>query len=343
MTGILLGVFDGYMSLERNTFTSETKIGGSPTYLSSLSNAHRSLIQEWTTCGVCGRPMFLVLQAFSPLPRSPASHHRMMYIFCCNSDACAHQPSSSWCAFTFQVDNADEEVLSDTNSDIIQTEPIAASALPSFTFPPCYVDIVTEPKKEVVVPTDLEAEMIRVAEENAKNPDLMENDIRELERTIDLNDKPSDYEFDKFRRRLSREPCQVIRYYERSSSTDGGTASSPVASPPLFMRPRKVKNIRIPPCSNCGAALIHELQVMPTTVYYLRVKEYMPQGALSGDDGVDWGSVTVFVCSKDCSRDYQGALLRKEYVFVEKAPEEQDELEEADGRVNLRTFIVGTK
>ncbi|EAN77550.1 hypothetical protein, conserved [Trypanosoma brucei brucei TREU927] len=343
MREVLLGVFDGYMPLERNKLTSETKIGGSPTYRPSLSESQLMTIREWTTCGVCGRHMFLVLQAFSPLPQSSAGHHRMIYVFCCNSDACSRQPSSSWCAFTLQAENMDEEALDDIQSEeAARSDPVMASELPPSTFPPCYVAIDSEPRKEIVVPTDLEAEMIRAAQENAKNPDITENDIKELEQTIDLKDKPADYEFDKFRRRVAREPSQVIRYYERFPTESCGVTLVSAVAPPLFMRPSRVKEIiRIPPCRDCGAALIHELQIMPTSVYYLRVRDYIASGSPSGDEGVDWGTVTVFVCSKDCSKDRSGSSLRKEFVFVEKAPEQQDELENLEGRVDLRTFMTG--
>ncbi|ESS63210.1 putative programmed cell death protein 2 [Trypanosoma cruzi] len=344
MTGVLLGVFDGYMSLDRNALTSETKIGGTPTYFPALSDAEKATIRGWTTCGVCGHPMFLLLQAFSPLPSAPDLHHRMIYIFCCNSAACVTQPSCSWCAFTLQVDAVDENAAEDEEpEDMSRCDPLRSSELPPHTFPPCFVEIVAEPKKEIVVPTELEAEMIRASEEKARNAGITEADIKELERTIDLKDKPSDHEFEKFRRRMAREPRQVLRYYVRDPlEKKKNGAPTPTASP-LFMHPRNVGNrARIPPCDSCGGALMHELQLMPTCVYYLRVGEYIATGKSATDEGVDWGSVTVFVCSKDCSKDCSGVVLRRAFVLVEKAPELEDEARETDGRQNLRSFIISS-
>ncbi|EKF38097.1 hypothetical protein MOQ_001697 [Trypanosoma cruzi marinkellei] len=348
MTGVLLGVFDGYMPLKRDALTSETKIGGTPTYFPALSETQTAILQKWTTCGVCGHPMFLLLQAFSPLPLASSTlHHRMIYIFCCNSAACTLQPTCSWCAFTLQVDAVDESALEEEEEeetkDLLRCDhPLRPAELPPNTFPPCFVDIVAEPKKkkEIIVPTELEAEMIRVSEENARNAGITEADIKELERTIDLKDKPSDLDFEKFQRRLAREPRQVLRYYVRDPL---GKQENGVLTPtalPLFMNPGKVRNnVRIPPCDNCGAALTHELQLMPTCVYYLRVGEYLATGKSTTDEGVDWGSVTVFVCSKDCSKDCSGVLLRRAFVFVEKAPALEDEAKETDGRQNLRSFM----
>ncbi|KEG15534.1 putative programmed cell death protein 2 [Trypanosoma grayi] len=343
MPEVLLGVFDGYMSLDRDKLTSETKIGGAPSYFPALSLSQSETIREWTTCGVCGQQMFLLLQAFSPLPLAPSLHHRMVYVFCCNSSICTRQPSSSWCAFTLQVDAADEQALQDDCSDeVIEMGPLTPAELPPNTFPPCCVDIFPEPKKEIVVPTDLETEMIKAAEENAKNPDITENDVKELERAIDLKDKPSDYDFEKFRRKMAREPTQVLRYYERDGIQKREAASNLAVAPPLFMNPRRVKDFfRIPPCGSCGAALIHEVQIMPTCVYYLRVGEYVVAGRKNGDEGVDWGTVTVFVCSNNCSKDCNGVVLRKEFVLVEKAPELLDEIDETDGRKDLRTLLTG--
>ncbi|KAH9597592.1 Programmed cell death protein 2 [Trypanosoma melophagium] len=342
MTKVWLGVFDGYMSPERNGLTSETKIGGTPTYFPTLNDSQRGTIHEWTTCSVCGNQMFLLLQAFSPLPNINSSHNRMIYVFCCNSAICARQPSSSWCAFSLQVDADDEEALCDeVSEDVIYMNPMTVAELPPNNFPPCCILITPEPKEEIVVPTDLEAEMIKVAEENARNPDITETDIRELEQTIDLKDKPSDYDYEKFRRKMAKEPSQVLRYYVRDQIPSQEISSMSSMAYPIHMNTRKVKDIlRIPPCSHCGAALIHELQIMPTSLYYLRVGEYVTRNNANCDEGVDCGTVTVFVCSKDCSKNSPGVVLRKEFIFVEKAPELQDELDEANGRRDLRSFIT---
>ncbi|KAG8342806.1 hypothetical protein TRVL_06366 [Trypanosoma vivax] len=342
MNDVLLGVFDGYMPLERDKLTSETKIGGTPTYFPDLCEHDQEKISKWTTCGVCGRKMYLVVQAFSPLPEAPALHHRMIYIFCCNTDACSYQPSGSWCAFTLQVDLLDSQALNDEQEDIaVLADPLPACELPMYTFPPCYIDIVPQPKKEIVVPTDLEAEMIRVAEENARNSEMTVEDIQELEQVVDLKDKPSDYEFDKFRRKLAMMPSQVIRYYPRCSFEREKKACSSTSTLPLFMRLTKVKDIlRIPPCIRCGAALTHELQVMPTSAHYLRVCDYVPANDSEHNEGVDWGTVTLFVCSKNCSLNHKGVLLSKEFIFVEAPPALQDEVEGSRGRVDLRTFMT---
>lgn len=48
-----------------------------------------------------------------------------------------------------------------------------------------------------------------------------------------------------------------------------------------------------PPCGNCGARRVFELQLTPHAIEELEVEE-------DGLDGMDWGTVIVGVCGKDC-------------------------------------------
>ncbi|KPA78257.1 hypothetical protein ABB37_06409 [Leptomonas pyrrhocoris] len=377
-THVLLGLFDGYMSLKRDSLTSETKIGGTATYFPPLTETDKSTIHRWTTCGVCGHAMSLLLQAYSPLPGAPTDvpHHRMVYVFACNSSYCARQPLSSMVAFSVQVDAEDtlaleeEEGEAADEDDVVETGPLLPSELPDAVLPPGYVYIDEEPLKETVVPTDLERELIKMAEENARST-VTDEELQQLEQQVDLKDKKTDYYFEKFRARMARAPNQVLRYYERRAAT---TASTPPASgntrvkeaKPIFMNPDKVKAmVTIPACAVCGAAQTAELQVMPTTLYYLQVAQYtalarraaVPNRTNAGDTttteqssggsspatekkdkttpkstpgnadgGCDFGTITVYVCSKDCAARQRGVVLRKETLCVEEAPTVRDEL-----------------
>lgn len=408
-THVLLGLFDGYMSAKRDQLTSETKIGGTATYFPPLSEADKATLQRWTSCGVCGHAMSLLLQAFSPLPSAPANvpHHRMVYVFACNSSYCSRQPLSSMVAFSVQVDQEDTQALAegedaeDDEDEVIETGPLLPSELPANTLPPCYVYIDEEPLKEIVEPTDIERELIKMAEENAKST-VTDEELEQLEQQVDLKDKKTDYFYEKFRARVARAPNQVLRYYERqpaaaataaatapttSSSSHGSdnkhsnaptTAIRVKEAKPIFMNPDKVKAmVTIPACAACGAAQTAELQVMPTTLYYLQVAQYTtlargttaipasrpaenhtmssskqakgevvaPGGATKEkeesvtiaaaatakttpgnvDDGCDFGTITVYVCSKDCAARQRGVVLRKETICVEEGPTMRDE------------------
>ncbi|CCW62977.1 unnamed protein product [Phytomonas sp. EM1] len=385
----LLGLFDGYMSRRDDQLTSETKLGGSPTYLPLLSTEQQGLIDRWTSCGVCGHPMFLLLQAYSPLPggtgevgsavASPApptsSPHRMLYVFCCNSSGCARQPSASWAAFSLQVDHDDdEESPRAAEEEVVATGPLLPSELAPNSLPPCFIRVVEEPAEaEGVVPTDLELEMIRMAEANSRaaeanhGVEFPDEDLKELAKVVDLKDKRSDYYYEKFRTQIARAPTQVLRYHQRTplplppsnkpkEASGGMPAQQAKHERPLFMNPQKLKlkQSTIPACSFCGASLAYELQVMPTSLYYLRVHEYVNHAShKSGDEGVDFGTATVYTCSKDCSLLQKGVHLRREVVVVEEAPQLNDDnlFDEAPAGegaagspgpwINLRNTMVG--
>jgi hypothetical protein len=371
-THVLLGLFDGYMSAQHDQLTSETKIGGTPTYFPPLSDTDKATIHRWTSCGVCGHPMSLLLQAYSPLPSAPANvpHHRMLYVLACNSSYCSRQPLSSMVAFSVQADQEDTSALNDdggaSEDEAIEMGPLPPSELADAVLPPCYVCIDEEPLKEVVEPTDIERELIKMAEENAKSS-MTDEELQQLEQQVDLKDKKTDYFYEKFRARVARAPHQVLRYYERrpASTTGNGAHSShgegtrAKDAKPIFMNPDKVKAmVTIPACAACGAAQTAELQVMPTTLYYLHVAQYTrlargdaatsPCQTGSGvsssgastktesttvvqptagnvDDGCDFGTVTVYVCSKDCAARQRGVVLRRETLCVEEGPTMRDE------------------
>lgn len=388
---VQLGIFDGYMSRKRDRLTSETKIGGTPTYFPTLSETQQTQLRRWTSCGVCGHAMSLLAQAYSPLPTAPADmpHHRMLYVFACNSSYCARQPSSSMVAFSLQVDQEDEQALAEDTEqaeggdedEVIETGPLLPAELPDAVLPPCYVYIEAEPTKEVVVPTDIERELIKMAEENAHST-VSDEELQQLEQTVDLKDKRTDYFYEKFRARVARAPSQVLRYYERRAGPSPARAKE---VKPIFMNPDKVKAmVTVPACACCNAAQTAELQVMPTALYYLHVNQYTAlaraeaglsttpaaaaatakvspdaaatQKTSSGgnvDDGCDFGTVTVYVCAKDCAARQRGVALRRETLCVEEAPSMRDEerAEKADAaqsvadaaarKVTLRELLHG--
>ncbi|KAI5690527.1 Programmed_cell_death_protein_2 (plasmid) [Leishmania braziliensis MHOM/BR/75/M2904] len=389
------------MSHKRDQLTSETKIGGTPTYFPPFSDADKTQIRRWTSCGVCGHAMSMLVQAYSPLPTAPATHphHRMVYVFACNSGYCASQPTSSMVAFSVQVDQEDEQALSENageeEDEVIETGPLLPSELPEAVLPPCYVYIDAEPSKEVVVPTDIERELIKMAEKNTRST-VTDEELQQLEQTMDLKDKKMDYYYEKFRSRVARAPNQVLRYYQRTVAAAEATSALSRAKDvrPIFMNPDKVKAmVTIPACACCGSAQTAELQVMPTALYYLHVSEYTAlaragaavkqvplsstgasttvdtvrgasasSGATTGteqtmtanvDDGCDFGTITVYVCGKDCAARQHGVVLRRETLCVEEAPTMRDEerAEKADAaqagtdgatrKVTLRELLHG--
>lgn len=53
----------------------------------------------------------------------------------------------------------------------------------------------------------------------------------------------------------------------------------------------------IPKCPHCGSARVFELQVMPTVIYQMKAWKHTNR---KDDEGMDFGTVTVFTCSRQC-------------------------------------------
>ncbi|CUG90099.1 Hypothetical protein, putative, partial [Bodo saltans] len=165
---MMLGVYDGYLPLAHDQLSSLTKCGGNavlhPIVAKSTQSTSGAVVtkaavttkvqlEEWTTCGVCQGKMYLLLQAFAPLPNTTDdSHNRMLYVYGCNSAQCAAKPSQSWVAVSLQVDREDEDAAAaEEEGDEEEEEPIPVGPTPveflpnRTSFPPIAVDIMPEP------------------------------------------------------------------------------------------------------------------------------------------------------------------------------------------------------
>ncbi|ESZ96680.1 hypothetical protein SBOR_2939 [Sclerotinia borealis F-4128] len=109
-----------------------------------------------------------------------------------------------------------------------------------------------------------------------------------------------DTTFQKFADRLSQNPEQVIRYEFRGSPLlYSKTDSVGKIFADAGKGNEKVKvgsgsgNWKLPRCANCGAGRVFEVQVTPHAIMELEKEE-------SGLDGMDWGTVVLGVCEKNC-------------------------------------------
>ncbi|KAF8771858.1 programmed cell death protein 2-like [Argiope bruennichi] len=117
--------------------------------------------------------------------------------------------------------------------------------------------------------------------------EMQEMPLDDLDSVMKRNDKA----FNKFRKRISLEPEQVLRY-ER-----GGT--------PLWVSAEHVPSPKDIPNCICGAKRTFEFQVMPQLLNYLSLD--------SVQDSVDWGTLAVYTCSKSCDEGVKGYV--KEFVW----------------------------
>ncbi|CAF9935897.1 MAG: hypothetical protein ALECFALPRED_006630 [Alectoria fallacina] len=113
-----------------------------------------------------------------------------------------------------------------------------------------------------------------------------------------------DKTFQKFADRLAQNPEQVLRYEFGGSpllysKTDAvGKLFSSSASLASESKTKTVSPLghgtRIPRCPNCSASRVFELQLVPQAIAELEVEE-------EGLEGMDWGTVILGVCEKDCA------------------------------------------
>ncbi|CAG8443429.1 8316_t:CDS:2 [Ambispora gerdemannii] len=77
----------GFAEPPAQPLTSEkfpSKIGGKPAWL----NPKHILSADKVECGVCKKPMILLLQLYTPEDYPPEAFHRMIYVFCCKNGSC---------------------------------------------------------------------------------------------------------------------------------------------------------------------------------------------------------------------------------------------------------------
>lgn len=107
-----------------------------------------------------------------------------------------------------------------------------------------------------------------------------DGDDKELEFLSTLGKEAllADKQFRKFKKRVSREPKQVLRYHRNGE--------------PLWVSDEgKPGDKEIPPC-DCGSKRVFEFQVMPQMLNYLQVDSF--------EESVDWGTLVIYTCSQSC-------------------------------------------
>lgn len=128
-----------------------------------------------------------------------------------------------------------------------------------------------------------------------------------------------DQTFQKFADRMNQNPEQVIRYefngrpllYTKNDKigkifNDGGKETSKIST-------NTISSNRIPKCGNCGALRVFEFQLTPFTISELE------KGDDNIADGMEWGTIIVGVCSKDCQQKgvSNGVGYLEEWVGVQ--------------------------
>ncbi|KAF9574239.1 hypothetical protein EC968_007163 [Mortierella alpina] len=88
LSPILLGMPDSPMTAQDDTDPYVTKIGGLPLWLED----DRPAPSKYGICEACGKDMYLLLQAYVPLEKSP--YDRVVYVWACNQRLCMRKKGS---------------------------------------------------------------------------------------------------------------------------------------------------------------------------------------------------------------------------------------------------------
>lgn len=107
-----------------------------------------------------------------------------------------------------------------------------------------------------------------------------------------------DKTFQRFADRLAQNPLQVVRYEFGGSpllysKTDTVGKLFSAGASQLGKVTTTGAGAGMPRCANCGAQRVFELQLVPQAIAELEAEEL-------GVEGMDWGSVVVGVCGRDC-------------------------------------------
>lgn len=147
-------------------------------------------------------------------------------------------------------------------------------------------ELVTEPEEEEEEKDTKEAEEEEGEESTQRSADvpsladtLAETDLEEMA----MHETEDNKVFQRFKKKISPEPHQVLRY------SRGGS--------PLWVSSQHIpSDPDIPPCT-CSAKRTFEFQVMPQLLNSLSVD--------STGASIDWGTLAVYTCSVSCNHDDQ--------------------------------------
>lgn len=143
----------------------------------------------------------------------------------------------------------------------------------------------------------------------------------------DLYESPHDKTFEHFSRILAQNPEQILRYEFRGSpllysSSDAVATHFVLPGHNLHQSQKaRVKTSGpvkgIPSCQHCGAARVFEMQLVPYLIYELE-KDNEEAMKLDGGEGMEWGTIIVGTCSKNCGDEDEGnVVFREEWVGVQ--------------------------
>ncbi|KDO28272.1 hypothetical protein SPRG_06323 [Saprolegnia parasitica CBS 223.65] len=324
------------------------KLGGLPAYYDPAT----SLPYEDLVCPRCQHQLYLVAQVYAPVTTDRTLYIFGCNSIKCtttpNRRAAAARPAatpgwgddddddddwgdvgtSAWGAPVAATSSTvDLEALLDARDSAMTTKVASAPAKPKATstttsasarphFPAISLHVEDEPESAGAERYQHETQLLNayLAEEEKENAtevarlktilkaktDVVASSAGESESVEAYERTPlREKLFLRFQKRMKRAPTQCLRYHY------GGN--------PLWSSPPP--KIDVPPCP-CGASRVFELQLVPTTNYFLNVEKYAHETHTEGagivlGGGMDWQTVLVWSCPDSCTRSHE------EFVYVQ--------------------------
>lgn len=139
----------------------------------------------------------------------------------------------------------------------------------------------------------------------------------------DLYESPHDKTFSHFTKILAQNPEQILRYEFGGSpllysSADQVATHFVLPGHQLHQKVKMAGPVKgIPNCRYCGAARVFEMQLVPCLIFELE-KDNEEALKLDGQEGMEWGTIIVGCCSKNCGDEAEGKVVfREEWVGVQ--------------------------
>ena len=148
-----------------------------------------------------------------------------------------------------------------------------------------------KPEKKTSDPEFLQKELEELKKIEAEGKATMQN-VPDSELSNYANEEEEDKFFSGFRKRISSEPDQILRYDR-------------LGEPLWITEVNRLSPGDIPKCDECQGDRVFEFQVMPQLLNSLK------------SDSLDWGVLCVYTCKDSCGTE--GKYLR-EYVHKQDIP-----------------------
>ncbi|XP_073527583.1 programmed cell death protein 2 isoform X3 [Phyllobates terribilis] len=281
-----------------------SKVGGRPAWLGEVGLPGLERLQ----CGVCMKPLAFLLQVYAPCT---GSFHRTIFLFICRDPTC-HRTGERRCykVFRNQLPRKNDtysygpppdsppphgEHLTDFQLKCGPSLCRVCGCLGPKSCSRChkvnYCDRLHQLMDWKVQHKQLCGNVFESSKDDLK---LNEDELLAMAKHESEEDKA----FRRFKKRISIEPEQVLRY------SKGGE--------PLWISFQNVPAENDIINCDCGAKRVFELQVMPQLLNHLKVD--------SLQQSIDWGVLAVYTCSANCNAEthYVEEFLWKQDMPADK-------------------------